>query len=143
MKHRWEWWQERRAGTHPLALMKRCLTCGVTGRKSSLEWVKPCPGVPHTQACLHDMGHLHHGPPCACAPVHFHLAAGVYACGTMSPPVLPNVYDWDSVTCGPCLKVRGGFPSCLGGTCGWVGANGGGWHSHTPAGIVFTKERVE
>lgn len=36
--------------------------------------------------------------------IHLHLAAGVYACGRMSPPVLRNLYSRRGVTCKSCLR---------------------------------------
>ena len=43
--------------------------------------------------------------------VHKHLSAGVYACGKMSPPILPNTYDADEATCPKCREVCGKPPA--------------------------------
>jgi len=52
LAHKWETKTLFKGGRHPTYLEKSCSACKLTGRKSNLEGCAPCPGSPHSEACL-------------------------------------------------------------------------------------------
>lgn len=62
LDHKWKIDRLYRPGMrHPTRIEKSCSACKVSGRKSFLEGIGPCPGVPHDPECLRHFGHMRMG----------------------------------------------------------------------------------
>lgn len=58
LAHKWKIERVFVTGTHPTRIRKTCTVCTVSGGKSRLEGVAPCPGVPHTADCLQRLDYM-------------------------------------------------------------------------------------
>jgi hypothetical protein len=78
LPHQWKIERRYVGGQHPLSIRKTCTVCTVSGHKSGLESVAPCPGEPHSADCLKSFRYMRIGD-------HFECECGVNAGHRLKP----------------------------------------------------------
>jgi|CXWL01.1.fsa_nt_gi ribosomal protein S14 len=59
LSHDWKIERHYRPGlSHPTSIEKTCTSCKISGRKSFMEKIGPCPGVPHSADCIKRLGYM-------------------------------------------------------------------------------------
>jgi len=58
LAHKWKIERIFQSGTHPTRIQKTCTVCTVSGGKSRLEGVAPCPGKPHSADCMSQLDYM-------------------------------------------------------------------------------------